>query len=321
VDGLGDAGSRRWSPTCCQQKPFTLLPPAGLKPAQAAPVIACLTPFDTKICDGAASSVAPPSFSFHTTHGTGSLPATVAPPATDGSSAVRSVWMLSDGIRPPAVRSCPERSHTLAAALKRLAKMFVGEPKASLGSYHATQGTVRPVPAKSIDGASASFVGSMLSDAGNPCVTQAPFLNARTKICCALPTFCSNVAHGTSSLPAVTAPPVTSETPASWLGSIELAGSSFTCEPSDGSGARAACAGARKARAPATSAVAARVHGASFMGFDLLSIGVRRPRSAESGGARLCRGRRPKVGSFTGSTREAVRRMRRASRYGRAAGW
>src|SRR4029077_3245375 len=157
VDGLGDAGSSRSSPTCCQQKPFTLFPPAGLNPAHGAPVIACFTPFDTKICTCAASSVAAPSCSFHTTHGTGSFPATVAPPATDGSSAVRSVWMLSDGIRPPAVRSWPEGSHTFAPTLKRLAKMLVGEPKASLGSYHATQGTVRPVPAKSMEGASASF--------------------------------------------------------------------------------------------------------------------------------------------------------------------
>ena len=77
----------------------------------------------------------------------------------------------------------PDGSQRFAAALKRLAKMLVGEPKASLGSYHATQGTVRPVPAKSMEGASASFVGSMLSDAGKPCVTHAPFLNARTKIC------------------------------------------------------------------------------------------------------------------------------------------
>ena len=53
----------------------------------------------------------------------------------------------------------PEGSQTLAAALKRLAKMFVGPPKAALGSYHATHGTVRPAPAKSIDGASASWVG------------------------------------------------------------------------------------------------------------------------------------------------------------------
>src|SRR5881396_3952642 len=104
--------------------------------------------------------------------------------------------MLREGRLPP--RAWPEGSQTLAAALKRLAKMFVGQCRTALGSYHATHGTVRPAPAKSIDGASASTAGSMLSDAGNPCVTQAPFLNARTKICCPPPaTLCSNVAHGT----------------------------------------------------------------------------------------------------------------------------
>src|SRR5881409_258157 len=136
----------------------------------------------------------------------------------------------------------PEGSQTLAAALNRLAKMFVGHPKAARGSYQATHGTVRPAPAKSIDGASASAVESMLRDAGKPWVTQVPFLKARTKICWLSPLFCSNVAHGTGTLPAVTAPPATSETPASWFGSIPLARSSFTCEPFAGSGRKPACA-------------------------------------------------------------------------------
>src|SRR5213596_4259319 len=145
--------------------------------------------------------------------GTGSLPATVAPPATEGFSAVRFVWMLSDGMSAPSERSWPDGSHRFAPALKRLAKMFVGSPKWKLGSYHATHGTVRPAPAKSIDGASASTVGAMLSDAGEPWVTHWPFLKARTKICCDRPSFCSNVAHGTGTSPAVIAPPTTSETP------------------------------------------------------------------------------------------------------------
>src|SRR5256885_12886327 len=122
--------------------------------------------------------------------------------------------MLSDG-RCSGPRPWPEGSQRLAAVLKRLAKMFVGQWAASFGSYHATHGTVRPVSAKSIDGASASWVWSMLSDAGEPCVTHAPFLKARTKICCAPSrSFCSKVAHGTVTLPAVTAPPTTSEAPA-----------------------------------------------------------------------------------------------------------
>src|SRR5437867_5079071 len=124
--------------------------------------------------------------------GTGSLPATVAPPATEGFSAVRFTWTLSDGMFAPFDRSWPDDSHRFAPALKRLAKMFVGSSKWKFGSYHATQGTVRPAPAKSIDGASASTVGSMLSDAGKPWVTHAPFLKARTKLCCESAIFCSN---------------------------------------------------------------------------------------------------------------------------------
>src|SRR6266516_8185076 len=248
--GVGEVGSSRSRPTCCQQKPFSLFSPAGNVPTgQAAPAVACLRPFTTKICRSVVS-LATPSFSSHTTHGTGSAPATAAPPATDGFSAVRSVWMLSDGRWLPPERSCPEGSQRFAPALKRLAKMFVGGPKAAFGSYQATHGTVRPAPAKSIDGASASAVGSMLRDAGKPWVTQAPFLKARTKICCVRPSFCSNVAHGTGTSPAVIAPPTTSETPASWFGAIALARSSFTCEPLAGSGRKAAHAAGTARRIP-----------------------------------------------------------------------
>src|SRR5207245_1297399 len=144
----------------------------------------------------------------------------------------------------------PEGSHRFAPALKRLAKMFVGSPKFALGSYHATQGVARPAPAKSIDGASASTVGSMLSDAGEPCVTQAPFLTARTKICCELPSRCSKVAHGTWTLPATTVPPATSTRPASWFGSIEFSGSSFTWAPFAGSDTKAAEAGGWRTTGP-----------------------------------------------------------------------
>src|SRR5438132_10242051 len=126
--------------------------------------------------------------------------------------------------------------------------MLVGHPNAAFGSYQATHGTVRPAPAKSIDGDSASAVGSTLRDAGKPWVTQAPFLKARTKICWLSPVFCSNVAHGTWTLPAVSVPPATSETPAFWFGSIALATSLFTCEPLAGSGRKAA-----RAAGPASS--------------------------------------------------------------------
>ena len=124
--------------------------------------------------------------------------------------------MLSDGIPPP--RFWPSGTHTfalgqiaLAAAQKRLAKICFCPPSAALGSYHASHGTVRFGPAKSIDGASASTLRSMLS--GGPCVTHEVPLNARTKISCAPPACCSNVAHGTRGPPA-SEPPATSETPA-----------------------------------------------------------------------------------------------------------
>src|SRR5439155_13880640 len=192
------------------------------------------------------------SFSSQTIHGTGSFPATVAPPATDGFSAVRLVWMLSEGTRAPSVRSWPEGSQWFTAALKRLVKMLVvGSAKFLFGSYQVTHGTVRPAPAKSIDGASATTVGSMLSHAGNPCVTQAPFLNARTKISCVSPIFCSKVAQGTCTLPATTVPPATSTRPASSVGSIPFVGSSFTCAPLAGRGANAADAGRAVTRMPA----------------------------------------------------------------------
>src|SRR6266849_2232641 len=99
-DDPSDVGLSRSSPTCCQQKPFRLLPAPGLKPVHGVPVAPCLTALETNICRMASASVAAPSFSSHTTHGTGSFPATAAPPATDGFSAVRRTLMLSDGSPP-----------------------------------------------------------------------------------------------------------------------------------------------------------------------------------------------------------------------------
>src|SRR4051794_18468968 len=210
ADGARAPGSRRLRPVCCQQDVLTLVPPPGWLRWQSV----CLMPREAKISFFAASSVAAPSRSCHATHGTGSLPATAAPPASAGFSAVRSVWMFSEGTPRPAVRSWPSGTHAFAAALKRLAKMLFFAPgRFELGSYHAVHGTLRPVPAKSIDGASASWLAWMLSD--RPCVTQRPFLNARTKICCDVPVFCSNAAHGTFGAPGTSEPPTTSETPAS----------------------------------------------------------------------------------------------------------
>src|SRR5439155_8905390 len=112
ADGSSDVGLRRPRPTCCQQKPFRLLPDPGAKPVHGVPLAACFTALETKICLTAVSSVVAPSFSSHVTHGTGSFPATVAPPATEGFSAVRSVWMLREGN--PLPRSCPDGSQRFA---------------------------------------------------------------------------------------------------------------------------------------------------------------------------------------------------------------
>src|SRR5262245_9077371 len=221
ADDVGEVGLSRFRPVCWKQKPLTAAPPGGVTPVQ----LVAGMPRETKIWNSADESRFEPSRSFQTTQGTGLFPITAAPPATEGSSAVRLVWMLSDGTCAPPARSWPEGSQRFEPELKRLAKMFVFPPvKWSLGSYHATHGTARSAPAKSIAGSSASFVGSRLSDAGNPCVTHLPLLNARTKICCEVPAFCSKVAHGTRCLPATRLPPTTSEMPASCAGSIPFAG-------------------------------------------------------------------------------------------------
>ena len=192
ADEAGAPGLRRLAPVCCQQNALTLVPPPGALVEQSV----CLIPREAKIWFLAASSLAPPSFSCQATHGTGSLPATAAPPTSAGFSAVRSGWMFSEGTRWAGARSWPSGIQVFAAASKRLAKMFVLPPaRFAFGSYHAVHGTLRPVPAKSIDGASASWAWSRLSE--RPWVIQRPPLNARTKICCEAPDFCSNAAHGT----------------------------------------------------------------------------------------------------------------------------
>ena len=156
----------RLTPVCCQQNWLTLVPPPGALAEQSV----FLIPRETKICCGEDALSAPPSRSCQAIHGTGLAPATAAPPTVAGFSASRSVWMFSDGTLLAGARSWPSGTHALPAASKRLAKMFVAAPRCALGSYHETHGTVRPAPAKSIDGASASWAGSMFSDAGEPCV-------------------------------------------------------------------------------------------------------------------------------------------------------
>ena len=94
-------------------------------------------------------------------------------------------------------RSSAGRSHRFAAELKRLAKMFVGcrTPLARL--IPGDHGTLRPAP-----GSRRRFFGLLSgrgrATPGSPASPSAPFLNARTKICCAPPIFCSKVAHGTA---------------------------------------------------------------------------------------------------------------------------
>src|SRR4051794_36696485 len=251
ADGARAPGSRRLRPVCCQQDVLTLVPPPGWLRWQSV----CLMPREAKIWFLAASSVAAPSFSCQATHGTGSLPATAAPPTSAGFSAVRSVWMFSEGTEWPGARSWPSGTHTFVAALKRLAKMFVLPPaRFELGSYHAVHGTLRPVPAKSIEGASASWFAWMFSDW--PWVTHWPFLKARTKICCEGPDFCSKAAQGTLGVPGTSEPPTTSDRPASWLGSMPTAGSSLTSVPFAGRPTTAADA------VPANASTATRTAGA-----------------------------------------------------------
>src|SRR5207248_3499353 len=104
--------------------------------------------------------------------GPGLFGSTAEPPATEGFSAFLLVWMFRDGtgtVPPPRPRSCPAKIHLpwLASPLlsNRLAKMLLlPNPDPLVSSYQVAHGTVRPAPAKSIDGASPSLPWSKLSD-------------------------------------------------------------------------------------------------------------------------------------------------------------
>src|SRR5438132_8085809 len=87
ADDVSDVRFKRLRPVCWKQNPFTGAPPGGLTPVQ----LVAGNPRETKIWKIADASVVAPSRSFQTTHGTGLLPITAAPPATEGSSAVRLV--------------------------------------------------------------------------------------------------------------------------------------------------------------------------------------------------------------------------------------
>src|SRR5207253_1194749 len=98
------------------------------------------------------------------------------PPATEGFSAFWSVWMFSDGTgtvpTPPSPRPWPPKIHlpwfASPVLSNRLANTLLllktGGPVEVVFSYHVVHGTVLPVPAKSIAGASPSWVWSKLSE-------------------------------------------------------------------------------------------------------------------------------------------------------------
>ena len=296
--------SSRSRPTCCQQNALTLAASDGLKPVHGLLGAACLTPLETKIWSWLPELETLPSCSCHATHGTGALPGTVAPPATDGFSASLLVWMFSEGTPDP--RSWPSGTHVLAVASKRLAKICFWPPSAALGSYHESHGTLRPAPAKSIDGASASAFGSMFRDL--PWVTHWPFLNARTKICCELPDCCSNVPQGTRGPLRASEPPTTSDTPAFWLGSIPLAGSLLTCEPSAGRPMTVAYAPAAQMRPAMTASSAIRPKRSRLIAFLSLvwCVVVTRPGGPARDGAAACAPlRRLRSGAAAGSAAAA----------------
>src|SRR5262245_59239920 len=105
--------------------------------------------------------------------------------------------MLSTGGSPSPGRPWPAKTHLSWTASKREAKISSLPNGLVSGSYQVAQGTARPVPAKSIEGASASLFWSKLSELRKvgepleapltvPCpfVTQLVPLKAREKICC-----------------------------------------------------------------------------------------------------------------------------------------
>ena len=112
---------------------------------------------------------------------------------------------------------------------KRLAKTLLFSKSLPLVvSYQVAHGTVRSLPAKSIEGASPSVAWSKFSEPGNcgaalerpptvplPLVVHAPFAKERAKIWSCGGAFPSvsrwrKIAHGTAGLPAASEPPTTS---------------------------------------------------------------------------------------------------------------
>src|SRR5450755_1574740 len=254
-------GSSRSMPTCWKQNPPFAPEPAGgligLAPSfgQVVPLMG-FTALLVKIWFGPG---VPPSSSCQVTHGTGSLPATVAPPWITGLTASRLVWMFNDGtgtlLAPPLPRPCPAKIHLpwlTSPVLSNLLAKMLSAPKLApvVCSYQLAHGTIRPAPAKSIEGASPSWVWSKFSEPLNrwvgppselpptvplPRVVQVPAANERLKIWSLLPegSVWRKIAHGTNGFVATSEPPTTSEfagssTLTGLFGSIPAAGSLLT---------------------------------------------------------------------------------------------
>src|ERR1700759_2035137 len=106
--------------------------------------------------------------------------------------------MFNDGTfgpLPPLPRLWPANTHLFWAASKRLANTLLApKPVPVVFSYHVAHGTVRPAPAKSIEGASPSCPWSKFNDPAKvgladdrpptvplPRVVHAPPANEREK--------------------------------------------------------------------------------------------------------------------------------------------
>ena len=214
------AALRRFTPVCCQQN-VTLGACRARCRAVGRP-----WPRARRRSDPC-RLVAPPSFSFHATHGTGSLPG-----RHGGAAGHRGVLRVAVGVDVQrrellaALRSWPSGIQTLSrwsrSGWRRCSLRRRGRRWARTSSP-----TARCVPRRRSRSTAPRPSGwwSMFSDAGKPWVFHAPFLNARTKICwLGWPVFCSNVAQGTFTPPAASEPPTTSETPAGCRETMPAAG-------------------------------------------------------------------------------------------------
>ena len=111
------------------------------------------------------------SVSCQVIHGPGLVGSTAEPPATDGFSASCVVWMLIDGTSTPLERTAilsgedPLALVGVAGVIEAAREdVVVAEAGAEGVLVPGRPGTVRPAPAKSIDGASPSCFWLKFSD-------------------------------------------------------------------------------------------------------------------------------------------------------------